>query len=954
MSQEHNSPQFSQVDYTTLKQQFSDMLLAPDSPVANEAAFKRDRESYFDLLEQRKKTQEQITLLKSETKNVSEAENAAKEAESQLQVKRKQLLELATTLGKTAFKGLQSGDIADDLRFNPRKELESRIEALRRQKDSVTSENPAGVLEQTALKAKQLKLTGQIKAEEFRIKTVNQELGKALLSAKAEETVRCSETEKVLEKINRLRERIAKAKDKHQKSELNYKNTQERAAEQLGVDSVSTAISLQAELKQKESELRSIEIQIEDLQDEVAVKALDYEWLRDNPALKEILERLTQLKKESTPRKISVWPLAAVVITGHLFASFGSEPLNLSHFGILVLYLATGLGGLGLLAYYKPDLVAGERRYKSLLLLFSYSIISVICILLFQELAEYALNNWSDRQKWARGRLILFDLPRIFLVAVGTAYQDTFSIMQGTGVPESFSVYFRNHMLSIGLCEELIKLSPALIAFAAHTGSWRSRSQEFNSRLVYLAMIGGLAFGLGEAVYYHFTMYAPMQVGWGLYAIRFLSLVTIHAVWAGISGWILAHVTGGWIRSAFTTAAHGWGPVGGCLLIAATVGVSDVLHTSHNLSNDPLWMLTWDVISLVIFAWLIRCSNVSQLVPDQARRLWRRGFSTAEIAAVAASMKNRVVEDIDNSPQANTVTQTTTEVSEATPNASSEPELWNPNAAGFWSLLLTPIFGAWLHAKNWTNLNETERSKKSFKWVYGSIGVVVLTLILPDLISNLAFGALLVAWWMKSGNEQYKYVKENHPDYQKKKWGTPLSIAGLTVIGVFILFGALELDRIESQKEEILVGQWAEEFVANADELSITSAETGHQLSRMSMKGVAIYSNDRKSRHEFEWLRSGKAADGSRFRYILQITLIGQWSFDGENLTEYVDKLKIIPADNATKIAFERSSKGLENLKKLYTDRPFSYAVNIISSDQLEFVDQDTGIIKQLRRLHGE
>ena len=197
MSIAPNDSPLSEIDYTTLKQQFSDMLLAPDSPVANEAAFKRDRESYFDLLEQRKKTQEQITLLKSETKNVSEAENAAKEAESQLQVKRKQLLELATTLGKTAFAGLQSGDIADDLRFNPRKELESRIEALRRQKDSVSSENPAGVLEQTALKAKQLKLAGQIKAEEFRIKTVNQELGKALLSAKAEETVRCSETEKV-------------------------------------------------------------------------------------------------------------------------------------------------------------------------------------------------------------------------------------------------------------------------------------------------------------------------------------------------------------------------------------------------------------------------------------------------------------------------------------------------------------------------------------------------------------------------------------------------------------------------------------------------------------------------------------------------------------------------------------------------------------------------------------
>ena len=133
MSIAPNDSPLSEIDYTTLKQQFSDMLLAPDSPVANEAAFKRDRESYFDLLEQRKKTQEQITLLKSETKNVSEAENAAKEAESQLQVKRKQLLELATTLGKTAFAGLQSGDIPErNLNHELKHCGDRKIQSLRR------------------------------------------------------------------------------------------------------------------------------------------------------------------------------------------------------------------------------------------------------------------------------------------------------------------------------------------------------------------------------------------------------------------------------------------------------------------------------------------------------------------------------------------------------------------------------------------------------------------------------------------------------------------------------------------------------------------------------------------------------------------------------------------------------------------------------------------------------
>ncbi|MDC0262022.1 PrsW family glutamic-type intramembrane protease [Planctomycetaceae bacterium] len=649
MSQEANSTHQPEVDYSTLKREFADTLLAQDSPVSDESAFKRERERYFDLLNQREQVKGEIDLFRGEAESLAEAEQVTTVSESRCQEEKKQLLAIATELGKTAFAALQAGEIADAPRFKPRKDLESRIDALRRQKAALVSDDALGVLQQASLKAQQLKVAGQIKIEEMKLGSANKELGKDILSANGEETVRCSDTEKVLEIINKQRQRISEAEEKYQNAEVSYTGAKTQAAERLDIASFSNATSLKAELKQKESELRSIKTQIEDLRNEVAEKALGYDWLRDNPALTEPLERLIQMKKESTPRKLSVWPLAAVVISGHLFSDFGSEPLNLSVFGVLILYLATGLGGLGLLAYYKPELIGGERRYKSLFLLFSYSMISVVCILLFQELSDHALNNWSEPPEWARSRWILFDLPRMFLVVVGTAYHDTFAIMEGAGEPESFVAYFQSHMLSVGLCEELIKLSPALVAFAAYTGSWHSRSEEFNSLLVYLAMIGGLAFGLGEAIHYHFSIYDPMQAGWGIYATRFLSLVTIHAVWAGISGWILAHVTGGWVLRAFATVAQGWGPVGGCLLVAATVGISDVLHTSHNLSNDLRWMLAWDVISLALFAWLIRCSKVSQLVPEQARRLWRRGFSTADVSAVASRWQNRAFGNIDTS-----------------------------------------------------------------------------------------------------------------------------------------------------------------------------------------------------------------------------------------------------------------------------------------------------------------
>ena len=53
-------------------------------------------------------------------------------------------------------------------------------------------------------------------------------------------------------------------------------------------------------------------------------------------------------------------------------------------------------------------------------------------------------------------------------------------------------------------------------------------------------------------------------------------------------------------------------------------------------------------------------------------------------------------------------------------------ELWNPRAAADWSILFTPVFGAWLQARNWKNLNEPDKAAKSMNWV--NVGIVILIL----------------------------------------------------------------------------------------------------------------------------------------------------------------------------------------------------------------------------------
>ena len=46
------------------------------------------------------------------------------------------------------------------------------------------------------------------------------------------------------------------------------------------------------------------------------------------------------------------------------------------------------------------------------------------------------------------------------------------------------------------------------------------------------------------------------------------------------------------------------------------------------------------------------------------------------------------------------------------PTGEAAPALWNPNAASSWSLLFSPIFGAYLHMQNWQALGQPDKAEQ--------------------------------------------------------------------------------------------------------------------------------------------------------------------------------------------------------------------------------------------------
>ena len=131
------------------------------------------------------------------------------------------------------------------------------------------------------------------------------------------------------------------------------------------------------------------------------------------------------------------------------------------------------------------------------------------------------------------------------------------------------------------------------------------------------------------------------------------------------------------------------------------------------------------------------------------------------------------------------------------PLREAAPPLWNPNAAASWSLLFSPIFGAWLHMKNWQALGETQKAAASKTWIVLSIAFLVVIAVLSgflpeskgmDALARFGGLGLLVAWYYNIGKSQNAFVLARFGrDYPRKGWLKPLGIALLVCLAFFIV-----------------------------------------------------------------------------------------------------------------------------------------------------------------------
>jgi len=138
-------------------------------------------------------------------------------------------------------------------------------------------------------------------------------------------------------------------------------------------------------------------------------------------------------------------------------------------------------------------------------------------------------------------------------------------------------------------------------------------------------------------------------------------------------------------------------------------------------------------------------------------------------------------------------------VSKAAPTSSSKPlaepvlELWNPNAAGLWSFLFTPIFGSMLIAKNWETMGEPGRASAARWSITAFLVIGALVEYFAPHTEKAAAIIFLVVWYFVINRPQAHAVRKHFGgEYERRPWGFPLAIATLALIVFTPVYIALQ------------------------------------------------------------------------------------------------------------------------------------------------------------------
>jgi len=202
---------------------------------------------------------------------------------------------------------------------------------------------------------------------------------------------------------------------------------------------------------------------------------------------------------------------------------------------------------------------------------------------------------------WIRGRGII-TIIFYLLKFIGFSYRS--ALDPGNG----FLLSFMGFTCGVGLCEEIAKALPVVFHYRNKGDfGWRAACA--------LGLASGVGFGVSEGITYSSDFYNGYQTG-GIYLVRFVSCVALHAIWSASVGITLYN------RREYIKRMAGWADWGKELVVV--VAVPMVLHglydTMLKREMNAAALLT-AIVSFGFMAWLVekaRARDAEDVSPRRA------------------------------------------------------------------------------------------------------------------------------------------------------------------------------------------------------------------------------------------------------------------------------------------------------------------------------------------------
>ncbi|HOD83416.1 MAG: hypothetical protein BWX88_03786 [Planctomycetes bacterium ADurb.Bin126] len=205
--------------------------------------------------------------------------------------------------------------------------------------------------------------------------------------------------------------------------------------------------------------------------------------------------------------------------------------------------------------------------------------LGILLLLGFQYVADWTQGVW------VRGRgivTILFYIVKF----IGFSYRAAEDPSNG------FLLSFVGYTCGVGFCEEVCKALPLL---------WHFRTQgKLTWRGAWVwGLVSGAGFGVAEGILYSSRYYNGLSTG-GIYGVRFLSCVALHAIWSAAVGVMLYRR-----QDLFRTAEGFLGMVAQTIVVIAVPMVLHGLYDTLLKQDYAVWALVAAVASFAWLAWQV-------------------------------------------------------------------------------------------------------------------------------------------------------------------------------------------------------------------------------------------------------------------------------------------------------------------------------------------------------------